>query len=355
MSKKKYVGMDVHKSTIVIVVLNESGQVEMKTLIPTKTESIREFFKTLSGTVKAVLEEGTHSAWVYHLIKPLVSEVIVSNPRHNKLIEVGNKSDFQDAEKLAYLLRLGGIKSVYKGDQGQLEIKELVRAYENLVSDANRAKNRLKALYRGRGIECKGRALYRSKERAVWLEKLGEPGARFRAQSLYAELETIQELRQAAKKRMIEQARRHPDYRMLKAVPGFGPVRVAQLLAVVGTPHRFRTKRQFWPYCGLAVTTRTSADYQEINGNLVKRQKNFGTRGLNWNHNRRLKHVFKSAATTAMQQEPFKLYYERQVDQGQRPELVRLSLARKLAAITLKIWKSRAEFDPAKVTDQIAA
>ena len=354
MSKKKYVGMDVHKSTIVIVVLNESGQVEMKTIIPTKAESIREFFKMLSGTVNVVFEEGTHSAWIYHLVKPMVSEAVVSNPRHNKLIEVGNKSDFQDAEKLAYLLRLGGIKSVYKGDQGQLEIKELVRAYENLVSDATRAKNRLKALYRGRGIECTGHALYRSKELEMWLEKLDEPGARFRAQSLYAELETIQKLRQATKKRMIEQARRHPDYRRLKEVPAFGPVRVAQLLAMVGTPHRFRTKRQFWPYCGLAVTTRTSADYQEINGNLVKRQKNFGTRGLNWNHNRRLKYVFKSAATTAMQQEPFKLYYQRRVDQGQRPELVRLSLARKLAAITLTIWKSRTEFDPAQVEDQIA-
>ncbi len=348
MNRMKYVGMDVHKSTIVIVVLNESGQRDMESIIPTKAESIRAFFEMLSGTVKVVFEEGTHSAWLYQLIKPLVSELFVCEPRHNKLIGAGNKSDTGDAYSLAYLLRLDAIKSVYKGDQAQREIKELVRAYENLVSDATRAMNRLKALYRGRGIECSGRAIYRSSQRCEWLERLTEPGACFRATSLFTQMEAIQELRQTAKRRMIEEARRHPDYRILIGLPAIGPVRVAQLLAVVGTPHRFRTKRQFWPYCGLAVITRTSADYQMLNGSLVKQKKNFGTRGLNWNHNRQLKQVFKSAATTAIRQEPFRQYYQMRVEKGQRPELVRLSLARKLAAITLKIWKSGEEFDPAK-------
>ena len=260
----------------------------------------------------------------------------------------GNKSDDSDAESLAYLLRLKGIKRVYKGDQSQREIKELVRAYENLVSDTTRVKNRLKALYRGRGIGCGGRAIYRKSEREEWIEELSEPGARFRAQSLFAELESLQELRQASKQRMIKQAREHPDYRVLIRLPALGPVRVAKLLAVVGTPHRFRTKRQFWPYIGLAVITRTSSDYQLIDGKPVKRKKNFGTRGLNRNYNRQLKQVFKGAALTARQLEPFKQYYEKQLEKGQRPELVRLSLARKLAAITLTVWKSRSEFDPGR-------
>lgn len=354
MSRLKYVGMDVHKSTTTMVVCNEAGKREMEATVPTKAETIRQFFEMLMGNVKVVFEEGTYSAWLYQLIKPLVSEVFVCEPRHNKLISVGNKSDDSDAEALAYLLRLNAIKTVYKGDQVQREIKELVRAYENLVSDATRVKNRLKALYRGRGMECAGRAIYRSSQRDEWLQKLSEPGARFRAESLFAELETLQELRQASKQRMIEQARQHPDYRILSRLPAFGPVRVSVLLAVVGTPHRFRTKRQLWPYSGLAVITRTSADYQLIDGKAVKRKKNFGTRGLNRNHNRQLKQVFKSAATTAMHMEPFKQYYQKQLEKGQRPELARLSLARKLAAMTLTIWKSRSEFDPARASNLLA-
>jgi len=52
--------------------------------------------------------------------------------------------------------------------------------------------------------------------------------------------------------------------------------------------------------------------------------------------------------------EPFKHYYQRQLEKGQRPELARLSLARKLAAITLTVWKSRSEFDPAQAINLVA-
>jgi hypothetical protein len=36
-----------------------------------------------------------------------------------------------------------------------------------------------------------------------------------------------------------------------------GPIRVAQLVSIVVTPHRFRTKRQFWSYCGLSIVMRS--------------------------------------------------------------------------------------------------
>ena len=77
MSKEKYVGMDVHKATIVIVVLNALGQTVMQTIIATDAQVIREFFKGLSGTVHVALEEGTQSAWLYALLRPLVKEVVV--------------------------------------------------------------------------------------------------------------------------------------------------------------------------------------------------------------------------------------------------------------------------------------
>src|SRR5215207_7336601 len=49
---------------------------------------------------------------------------------------------------------------------------------------------------------------------------------------------------------MLTEAKRHGGHEVLQRVPALGPVRAAQILAAVGTPHRFRTKRQFWPYCG---------------------------------------------------------------------------------------------------------
>jgi transposase len=347
MSNVKYVGMDVHKVITVIVVLNALGQMESHSKVKTKAENICDFFRGLSGKVEVVFEEGTHSAWLHKLIKPLVASVTVCDPRHNKLIEDGSKSDDDDAETLAQLLRIGAVKAVYKGDDEQQQLKELCRAYENLASDATRVKNRLQAIYRGRGLDP-GRAIYRADRRQEWLAKLNDEAMRFRAESLLDQLAALQELRKQAKRRFVLRVRQHPAYRILSGLPGFGPVRVGQLIATVGTPHRFRTKRQFWPYCGLAVVMRSSADYQISEGKIVKSQKKVSTRGLNRNHNPRLKHVFKSAALTSLRYEECKAYYQRLVEDGTRPELARVSVARKLAAAALALWQRKEEYDPKK-------
>lgn len=348
MSKEKYVGMDVHKATIVIAVLNAVGQMVMQTIIATEAQVIREFFQGLSGTVRVALEEGTQSAWLYALLRPLVKEVVVCNPRHNKLIETGNKSDQIDAEKLAQLLRLGSLKAVYKGNQEQRQLKDLARAYQNLVSDSTRVMNRIKAIYRGRGIHCDGHNIYKPDQRQLWLDKLPEEGARFRSRMLFEQLEKLSQLRQAAKQEFLAHGKRQADYPILCGLPGIGPLRASVLLAFVGTPQRFRTKRQFWPYCGLAVLTRTSADHQIVNGVISKRRKLIATRGLNPMHVPELKQVFKDAAITAARREPCRSWYQARIEQGKRPELARLSLARRLAAVTLTLWQRKEKFEADK-------
>jgi transposase len=124
-------------------------------------------------------------------------------------------------------------------------------------------------------------------------------GLRFRAEPLYAELEVLRTLRPKAKAAMLAEARRDPARPVLRAIPFLGPVRVALLLATLQTPWRFRTKRQLWAYAGLAVVTQSSADYLVVGGRPVRRRRAPLTRGLNRNHNRVLKDVFKGAATAA--------------------------------------------------------
>jgi hypothetical protein len=81
MSNVKYVGMDVHKKITVIVVLNALGHMESHSKVKTTAENICDFFRGLSGKVEVVFEEGTHSAWLHKLIKPLVASVTVCDPR----------------------------------------------------------------------------------------------------------------------------------------------------------------------------------------------------------------------------------------------------------------------------------
>jgi transposase len=337
--KTYYVGMDVHQASIVIVVLNGAGKEVEATVLKTGAAAVRSYLQRLKGRVFVTLEEGTQAQWLYDLVQPLVSEVIVCDPRQNRLLATGNKSDRIDARKLAELLRNGSLKAVDHRDHGVRVLKELVRNYECLVQDTTRVMGRLKAMYRGRAIACKGHEVYRQDRSYKWLSKLREPGAKVRAGFLYEQLAALRPLRQKAKLAMLREARRQAAYRWLLSVPRLGPVSVAQLLAIVGTPHRFRSKRQFWTYVGLAVVTRTSADQEVINGVLRRSRRPVATRGLNRNHNHLLKRVFKTAATSACHSGPFVAAYEARLKRGMDPALARLTIARQIAAITLSLWK----------------
>jgi transposase len=351
----KYIGMDVHQATIVVVVLNQTGKCVMQTIIETKAWTIVQFLRGLEGSLCVTFEEGTYAAWLYDLLTPVVDRVVVCDPRKNKLLPSGHKSDKVDARKLAEWLRQGQLSPVYQGSQSLRTLKELTRSYLYLVQDTTRVMNRLKALFRARGISCSGRAVYQARQREQWLQLLTQAGARQRAALLYQQLELLQPLRKTAHQALLAESRRYAAHRILYQIPGLGPTRAALIQAIVQTPYRFRSKRQFWSYVGLAVVTHASAEYQVVDGRVCRSQKVVATRGLNRTHNHVLKEVFKSAAIRAIQRDPvFKLAYVRLTQRGVSPEMARLTLTRKLAALTLTLWKKGARYDPEHVKPQAA-
>jgi transposase len=350
----KHVGLDVHQATTVTSVREDSGRVIARSILPTDAAPLLEYFRGMRGAIHVAFEEGTQAQWLHDLLLPVVDRVLVCNRRGDA--GRGNKADRADADELSDLLRCGRLRTVYHGGRGRpdrLTLKELARTYETLVEDATRLMLRLKALFRARGIPTPGQQLYQPASRAEWLARLVEPGAHFRAATLFAQLEPVQALRPTVKQAMLAEARRDPSWRVLRSIPFLGPVRVAQLLAVAQTPWRFRTKRHLWAYAGLAVVTRTTAQYEMRDARPVRRRRAPLTRGLNRNHNRVLKNVFTGAATAAAARDgALRSWYEARVGQGMRPEMARLTLARKLAALTLHVWKTGETYDAAKLTVQ---
>ena len=336
----KYIGMDVHVATISIAVLDATGKLTMVVTIATQAGALLDFIRGLSGTLYVTFEEGTSAQWLYSLLEPHVAKVVVCDPRQNPRRLGEKKSDRLDARKLAELLRLGTLKPIYHGNALGPALKELSRSYGTLVSDTTRVMSRLKALYRARGIRSAGTRVYSPRYRDQWLEQLREPGARHRAEQLYKQLDGLLSLRHEARAALLAESRKHPTQKILRSIPALGPVRVAVLLAILQTPHRFRGKRQLWSYAGLALVTRTSADYQVLDGQVVRSRKPALVLGLNANHNHTLKGLFKDAAASALAHPgPFKDFYTARVAQGMKPELARLTLARKIAAIVLTLWK----------------
>ena len=155
----------------------------------------------------------------------------------------------------------------------------------------------MKSVYRSRGVAVSGTAVYTALKRGAYLARLPR-AAQPLAELLYEELDALAGQKRAAEKALLAEAKRHPEFALVKSCPGLGPIRAAQLLPIVVTPYRFRSKRGFWAYCGLGIVTRSSSDWVRARtGEWVKAEVK-RTRGLNRNFNRTLKAIFKGAATT---------------------------------------------------------
>jgi len=347
MSQEKYIGMDVHQATISVAVMDGRGKLTMECLLETKAATILEFLQGQQGTLSLTFEEGTSAAWLHDLLKPHVNRLVVCDPRKNALLKDGSKSDRIDARKLAELLRTNQLKPVYHGEHGVRTLKELGRSYLTLTKDVTRVMNRIKALYRSWAIPCSGTTVYAPRHRAEWLAKIVEPGVRVRAQRLYQQLDGLQPVRLQARRELLRESHQHAAVKLLRQIPAIGPIRAALLVALLQTPHRFRTKRQLWAYSGFAVETHDSGEYRCVRGKLQRNRERITVRGLSDNYNKDLKNLFKGAAISASTHPgPLHDFYVALVAKGMRPAMARLTLARKIVAITLTIWKKGVGFDP---------
>ena len=353
MSQEKYIGMDVHQATISVAVMDAEGRLLMECLLETKAATILEFIQGLRGTLSLTFEEGTSAAWLHDLLQPYVSRLLVCDPRKAALLREGNKRDRIDARKLAESLRTHQLKPVYHGQPGMRTLKELGRSYTTITKDVTRVMSRIKALYRSWAIPCAGTTVYAPRHRTEWLAKLKQAGVRVRAEHLYEQLDSLQPIRLEARRELLRESQKHTAVKRLRQIPSIGPIRAALLVAWLQTPHRFRTKRQLWAYSGFAVETHDSGEYRYVRGKLQRNRERITVRGLNDNYNKELKSLFKSAAVSASTYPgPLRDFYLARLEKGMRPTMARLTLARKLAAITLTMWKKGVNFDPKQLRRQ---
>ncbi len=341
----RYIGLDAHSESCTLAVMGPSGRRLKHERLETSAQLLKQFVKNVAKPRHLCMEEGNLSGWLYEELEPLVDELVVVIPDKNG----ANKSDLIDAFKLADELRRDAIsRTVYKDPGCFRALREATRAHYTTQKDKVRAKGRIHALCRGCGKRDQGSLLYDPDSRLDALMQLPEHLRRRAA--LYAEqLDGLTDCVKQAERWLHEQAERAPIVKRLATAPGIGIIRASYIVSVVMTPHRFRTSRQFWSYCGLAVVTRSSSDWTRDRRGNWQRSNTQQTRGLNRNRHPLLKNVFKGAAmaVAGMPDHPLGQAYQRLLDKT-KPNLARLTIARRLAAAVLAMWKKGQDYDPSK-------
>lgn len=351
---ERYIGLDAHAQSCTLAVMSGTGKRVRLQVVETNGAALKQALRVIAGTKRVCLEEGTQSAWLYELLRSEADEVVVTMAGKRP----GPKDDARDAWTLAESLRSGtNLRRVYKGVGPYSELRAAVRSYGLLRSDVRRTKNRLKALFRSRGLMPPGGAAYHEEKHAEWAKLLPREHQRS-AEVLLAELQLLETLWSQAEARLYEASKAHRVVKLLSTAPAIGPIRAAQIVATVVTPHRFRTKRQFWAYCGLAIVMRSSADWVKDRSGKWVRAQTQQSLGLNRNRCGLLKEVFKGAAhmvATQMTGHPLHQDYLRLMENGLKPNLAMVTIARRLAAAVLAMWKQEEAYDPAKHRSHMTA
>ncbi|MFC1667978.1 IS110 family transposase [Chlamydiota bacterium] len=328
----KYIGLDAHSSTCTFCVVNEKGTEIDNTTIRTNGRLLINYLQSIQGRKSITFEECELSSWLYEIVKKEVEDIIVCNPVYNREYKT-RKTDAIDARKLAKLLRGGFLTPVFHNGSDREKFRDIMSAYTDLVEDAVRTKLRYKSLFRKNGNRIMGEKVYTDKN---FLKDIERKEHSFIGRHLYHLLQEMEQGRQEYTKEIIKMSKRFKETKRLKTIPGIGVIRAAQISAQVIDPRRFANKYQYYSYCGLVRHKQISGDRE------------YGSEKI-WG-NRVLKCVYNMAAHDAIRgNNGLSNYYKSLRKRGVNDKSTRSAVSRKIAAISLSLWRNDCTYKDNKV------
>ena len=123
------IGVDLHKETVVIVVLDREGRrVELKTFSTKCKEQLRAYFSAYGLRCEVAFESVGFYQWFWELVKPLVGKLYLADPIGVRA-RAGRKAktDKNDAQIIAEMLLEGKLPVAYVPEEPYASLRKLVR------------------------------------------------------------------------------------------------------------------------------------------------------------------------------------------------------------------------------------
>lgn len=340
-----YIGADVD-SKMTELAIEKNEKIIQRYRVPTTIPALREVLSSIPGTKFLTFEEGPMAGWLYRNLKDNIDQLIVCDPRRNKLIACdGDKDDSIDAGKLAGLLRGGYLRAVHQSeDMGRVVLKQWVSLYHDKVREAVRQINKIRAKCRMYGIRIPRRVLRDQVSRHQWMTGLREKDLVEQLAVLWIGFDTAAKQVKMARKQLIRHSKDYEIVKYWSDVPGIALIRATTMLAYLDTPWRFSSEKKLWKYCGVGLQRTASGTDRFGRPNRGKLQ-------LSWAVNRRLKAVITGAAMSAINQRHniFAYEYVRMLRNAMTPSNARHAVARKLLSVLWAMWKTSSRFDESLV------
>jgi transposase len=274
----KIVGCDLHTRYQQIAMLDDETGELMERRLEHGNGEAKEFYTSLTGSVRVGIEATGHTRWFERLLAELRHELWIGDAARIRAAEVRKqKTDARDAALLLELLLSGRFPRLWRPSREDRDLRQLLWHRQKLVWMRNAVGNQLHALAMGEGI-CRKKQLFTKKGRAE-LEALNlDPWASRRRQELLHMLDQTDASLKQFDQAVNEQASGNESAVRLMTHPGIGPVTSLAFVLIVGPVTRFQRSKQLVSYLGLNPQEHSSGGRQKLGA--ISKQGNPMLRGL---------------------------------------------------------------------------
>lgn len=325
-----YVGVDAHKATAQITIMDESGKIVKRKRVVSSAAGVSEVLGAYREPMKAVLEASYSWGPMYDWLDDIADEVVLAHPGKVRAIaDARIKTDKIDSATLAHLLRADLIPEAYAPSKEIRAVKRVLRQRLFLVRVQTMVKNRIQALLSQHTVEFPDVSDLYGKAGMAWLRALQLPAPD--GQLLREDLTLLEMLRAriTATEGMIKElAAGDEAVGWLTSLPGIGAFFSVLIRYEVDDIGRFRDAKKFASYTGLVPSTYASGP-RLVHGRLTKQ----GNKWLRW--------AFVEAVTPAICHSPFLRRYYEKIKARRGVKDARVATARKLTELTWTVWSEQ--------------
>jgi len=302
--KTVFIGIDMHRNSWHLTAIVEN-EVVFSGALPADPEALLKFLKRYgSNPIELVYEASCFGFWLYELINHSGIKCTVTPPTLLPM-EYGNhvKTDKRDSRKLAFLLSKNILKKAWVPSPQLCAHRQVLRRRQKLIGDRIRVQHRIKSELCFYGITTSSHPRAWPAYFVTQLKEI-EFADPFQQQSFWVLLEEYQSLNHLVEqqtlllKELAASEHYEKQVRLLRTIPGIGPISAMSLLLELGDISRFARAEQLAAYVGLTPAQYSSADKIRM-GRITRCGKNS------------LRAVLTEAAWTAIKKDPeLRSFYE---------------------------------------------
>jgi transposase len=272
MSKMFWVGLDVHKNSTTVAILEDDARDGEVLRLSADLNELRKVFRRLGarGMVKSCYEASAVGFVVHRVLERdgFSCEVIAPSLIPTKPGD-RHKTDRRDALALARLYRSGHLTPVQVPDEEQEAVRALVRTRFAFLLQAKKCKQRLHSQLLRQGLVFRDGQSYWTKKHRLWLAQVRRQAQGAVATVLQTELELLEYLETQIRSldAEIERHAERPPYQAvveaLECLRGVKTLTAMTLATEIGDIERFRSPRALMAWVGLVPSENSSGDRQQ--------------------------------------------------------------------------------------------